>query len=321
MRRVLVTGANGFVGQTLCRTLAAAGFAVRAAVRGGGVATPSGAESAAVGDIGSNTDWSGALKGVESVVHLAARAHVLGDSPANADAYFETNERGTGCLAGAAARAGVRRLVFLSTVKVNGEESSGAPYSASDTPNPEDAYGLSKWMAEKRLREVAADTGMEVVVVRSPLVYGPGVRANFLRLMRLVDRQVPLPLGAIHNRRSLVSVWSLCDLLGNVLANPVASGRTWMVSDGEDLSTADLIRRIAIVMQRRVRLLPVPVGLLMLGGRLLGRRAEVMRLCGSLAVDIRPTREYLGWSPPVSVNEGIARTVAWYLSQERQLAH
>jgi UDP-N-acetyl-alpha-D-quinovosamine dehydrogenase len=218
-----------------------------------------------------------------------------------------------------AARAGVRRFIYLSSVKVNGEETSGAPYTATDTPNPQDSYGISKWLGEQRLQEVAAATGMEVVIVRSPLVYGSGVRANFLRLMRLVDRQVPMPLGAIRNRRSLVSVWTLCDLLSNVLLNPAAAGQTWMVSDGEDLTTPDLISRIGRAMNRQVRFLPVPAGVLMFCGMLLGKRAELARLCGSLSVDIGPTRERLGWSPPISVDEGIARTVAWYLGRGREL--
>lgn len=320
MSRVLVTGANGFVGRFLCRTLAAAGVSVRGAMRATVAAAGELVEPCVVGEIGATTQWSRALEGVDAVVHLAARAHVLGDPAANAGAYFETNERGTWRLASEAARAGVRRFVYLSSVKVNGEESSGGPYTATDTPNPQDAYGSSKWAGERQLSQVAASDGMEAVIVRSPLVYGPGVRANFLRLLRLVDRQIPLPLGAIRNERSLVGVWTLCDLLSNVLVNPAAPARTWMVSDGEDLTTPELIRRIGHAMKRRVRLVPIPVGMLVLGAGLLGKKAEVTRLCGSLTVDIGPTRRQLGWSPPISVDEGIARTVEWYLSGERQLA-
>jgi nucleoside-diphosphate-sugar epimerase len=260
------------------------------------------------------------LDGVDCVVHLAARAHILGDASANAGAYFETNERGTQRLAVEAVRAGIRRLVYLSSIKVNGEETPIRPFTAADEPQPRDAYGTSKWLGEKHLFEVAAAARLEAVVIRSPLVYGPGVRANFLRLLRLVDKRVPLPLGAIANRRSLVSVWNLCDLLGNVLVNGMASGHTWMVSDGVDLSTPDLMRRIGRAMNRRVRLFPLPVGVLMLCGGLVGRRAEVRRLCGSLAVDISPTCERLGWSPPVSADEGIARTVGWYLQGDRHIA-
>ena len=192
-------------------------------------------------------------------------------------------------LANASAQAGIRRFEYLSSVKVNGEETTDHAYTAYDEPHPQDAYGTSKWLAEKHLMEIAARTGMETVIVRSPLVYGPGVRANFLRLLRWVDKEWPLPLGAIENSRSLVSIWNLCDLLVHVLNHPLAPGRTWMVSDGEDLSTPELIRRLGSAMGRRVRLLPVPVGLLRLFGALIGRKAEITRLCGSLTVNIEQT--------------------------------
>lgn len=275
-------------------------------------------ESVVVGDIGARTDWQSALRDVDYVIHAAARAHVLNDAEANSRLYVETNAYGTQCLADAAARSGVRRFVFLSSVKVNGEETTGrAAYTGADEPRPQDAYAASKWAGEKSVVEVAARTGMEAAIVRSPLVYGPGVRANFLRLMRLVDKQRPLPLGAIDNRRSLVSVWNLCDLLTNLLRNPAAPGGTWMVSDGEDFSTADLIRRLGHAMDRRVRLVSVPLGLLRFSGRLMGRKAEVARLCGSLVVDIAQTREKLTWSPPLATDEGLARTVFWYQSEGR----
>jgi nucleoside-diphosphate-sugar epimerase len=318
MKRVLVTGANGFVGRVLCKTLEARGLTVRAAARSARSESVAAAEQVVLGEIGATTDWSQALDGVDCVVHLAARAHILGDAAASSGAYFETNERGTQRLAVEAARAGVRRLIYLSSIKVNGEETSGPPFTAADVPQPQDAYGTSKWLGEKHLLEVSAGSSMEAVIVRSPLVYGPGVRANFLRLLRLVDKQVPLPLGAIHNRRSLVSVWNLCDLLSNVLDSSAASGRTWLVSDGVDLSTPDLMRQIGSAMHRSVRLLTVPVGVLMLGGKLFGKQSEVIRLCGSLALDITPTRALLKWSPPLSVEEGISRTVAWYLQGERR---
>jgi UDP-glucose 4-epimerase len=203
----------------------------------------------------------------------------------------------------------------VSSIKVNGESTIGRAYTRDDEPHPRDAYGWSKWHAEERVREIAKRTGMEAVIVRPPLVYGPGVRANFLRLLRWVDKERPLPLGAIRNSRSLVSVWNLCDLLVRLLERPAAPGRTWMVSDGEDLSTPELIRRIAGAMNRRARLVPVPVGVLDLLGKLTGRHAEVARLCSSLAVDIDQTRRELEWTPPMKVDEAIARTVNWYLSE------
>ena len=268
-----------------------------------------------VGDIGATTDWREAVRGLDIVIHVAARAHVLHDSSANSNLYVETNVHGTERLAEASAQAGVRRFVFLSSVKVNGEDTKEHAYTTDDEPRPRDAYGSSKWHAEERLGEVAKRTGMEAVIVRPPLVYGPGVRANFLRLLQWVDKERPLPLGAIDNNRSLVSVWNLCDLLVRLLEHPRASGRTWMVSDGEDLSTPELIRRIARAMNRRVRLVPVPIGVLTLLGVLTGRQAEIARLCSSLAVNIEHTRRELEWTPPMKMDEAIARTVAWYLSE------
>jgi len=275
------------------------------------------AEKVVVGDIDATSDWAAALEGVDAVIHTAARVHVLHGGAPLADLYAKTNEHGTQCLADAAMRAQVRRFVFLSSVKVNGEESGGRSYTALDAPRPQDAYAISKWHAEQGLMRSAADSSMEAVVVRSPLVYGPGVRANFLRLMRWVDRGWPLPLGAVRNRRSLVNIWNLCDLLIHLLEHPSASGRTWMVSDGEDLSTADLLRRIGSAMARPVRLFPVPVGVLQLCASLVGRRAEISRLSGSLAIDITRTRAELEWSPPVTVDEALARTVEWYLGEGR----
>ena len=314
MTRVLITGGTGFVGRVLCNRLSRAGYVVRAALRGDGAMPEGVAEQALIGDIGSGTDWTAALVGVDWVIHLAARAHILHDAPGNADLYTETNAHGTSRLAQAAADARVGRFIYLSSIKVNGEETRSRAYTATDDPSPRDAYGMSKWLAEQAVAKIGAATGMPWVIVRSPLVYGPNVRANFLRLMRWVDREWPLPLGAIHNSRSLVSIWSLCDLLLHVSKHRAAPGRTWMVSDGEDLSTPELIRRIGAAMHRRVRLLPVPASLLQSIGGLSGRKAEIARLCGSLAVDISQTRSELGWSPPVSVDEAIGRTVEWYSS-------
>lgn len=318
--RVLVTGASGFVGQTLCGVLARSGCVVRAALRSPRPMPSAVAELAVVGDHDGKTRWDEALHQVDYVIHAAARVHMLHDRPGNAELYIDTNVRGTERLAAAAAAAGVRRLVFLSSVKVNGESTLEGGFCSSDRPEPEDAYARSKWLAESGLMEASSRTGMEVVIVRPPLVYGPGVRANFLRLMRWVEAGWPLPLGAVQNRRSLVSVWNLCDLLARVLEHPRAAGGTFMVSDGEDLSTPDLIRRMGAAMGKRVVLPPVPVSMLAMVGRMLGRGDEVARLCGSLAVDISSTRDRLGWEPPVTVDESIARTVRWYLSNGRNSA-
>lgn len=314
--RVLVTGATGFVGQVLCGQLVQSGYVVRAALRSQGATPVDIGERVMIGDI-ATADWTQALSGVDYVLHAAARAHVLHDHRANADIYFETNARATARLANAAAQLGVRRFVYLSSVKVNGEENSGPAYAATDEPRPQDAYGTSKWHAEKLLMEVAEHTNMQAAIVRSPLVYGPGVKANFLRLLRWVDNGWPLPLGGVVNKRSLVSIWNLCDFLECVLRHPRAANGTWMVSDGEDLSTPDLIRRIGEAMHRQVRLLPIPVAALRVVGRLMGRQAEIARLCGSLIVDTTRTRSDLEWSAPLSVDEALARTVQWYLANGR----
>ncbi len=315
--RILVTGATGFVGTTLCELLSQSGYRVRAALRSNRVTAP-GIEAHVVGEIDSSTEWAAALEGVEYVIHAAARVHALNDVPSNADLYVETNTHGTRRLAAAAAGSGVRRFVFLSTIKVNGEERAGGGYGPADAPDPQDAYGRSKWQGEQAIREVAAGSQMEFAIVRPPLVYGPGVRANFLRLMRWIAQKRPLPFGAVRNRRSLVSVANLCDLVLRVIAHPAAANRVWMVSDGEDLSTPELIRRIARAMDCEPRLLSVPPSLLMALATLAGKRAEVGRLCGSLVVDIAGTRQKLAWEPRVSLDDAIARTVEWYL-REAQL--
>ncbi len=303
---VLVTGGNGFVGSALVAALARLGRPVRPAMR-----AASGAGAVAVGAIGPATDWAAALAGVECVVHAAARVHVLQEAAADPLAAFrEVNVAGTRRLAEQAAAAGVRRLVYLSSVKVHGERTApGSPFAADDPPAPEDAYALSKWEAEQALAQVAAATGLEVVVVRPPLVYGPGVGGNLLRLLRLVERGWPLPLALVENRRSLVGLDNLIDLLITCLDHPAAAGKAFLVSDGVDLSTPELIRKMAAALGRRARLLPAPPALLRLAARLLGRAAEADRLLGSLQVDIAATRRLLGWSPPLAVEEGLRRTV------------
>lgn len=317
MTRILVTGAAGLVGRALCEMLTGSGYLVRAASRSDRIASRHVSESVAVGEIDETTEWGAALKDVDAVVHLAARTHVLHDAKANSDLYFRTNARGTRNLAAAAVAARVRRFTFLSTVKVNGERTTDRPYRPADLPEPSDAYARSKWLGELAVAEAAAPAGMEYTVVRSPLVYGPGVRANFLHLMQWIDRRWPLPFGAINNQRSLVSVWNLCELLVTVLKSPVASGKTLMVSDGEELSTPELVRRIARAMNRRARLWPVPVNILRSCALLAGRADEMERLCGSLVIDMSQTRAELGWSPPLPVDEALMRTAAWYFSTTR----
>lgn len=315
MTRVLVTGANGFVGSTLCRTFTEGGLRVRAAVRTA-QQCPDAADLTIVGNIGPNTEWESALAGVDVVVHLAARAHVLNDT-AGRDAYFDTNTAGTLRLAAAAARAGVRRFVFLSSIKVNGERTGAQPFRAGDVPAPLDAYGESKWLAEQGLHEVAAKSPLEMAVVRPPLVYGPGVRANFLRLMSLVRRGLPLPFGAIENKRSLISIWNLCDVMLRLTTVARLPAHTFLVSDDRDLSTPELIRQLAAAMARRPRLVNLPAAWLQAVGRVAGRGPEIARLCESLRVDVGETRGLLAWKPPLSVEEGLMRTVRWFEGEGR----
>jgi nucleoside-diphosphate-sugar epimerase len=313
--RVLITGATGFVGRRLCESLSHQGYKVRAALRTDQNRPDYAAEHVVVGEIGGLTDWAAALEAVDCVVHCAARAHVAGDLSSESNRYMESNARGTERLAAACAQTGIRRFVYLSTVKVNGEGTLGRPFSRADAPKPADAYAVSKWVGETRLAEIAAASSMEIAVVRSPLVYGPNVRANFLRLLRWVHSRVPLPFGCIENSRSLVSVWNLCDLIARLIRDSIPKSTVFMVADGEDLSTPELIRRIGTAMRRRARLLPVPVAVLRALAAIGGRQSEFERLCGSLTVDISSTCSELGWTPPLSVDEGLARTVHWYLSE------
>lgn len=305
---IAVTGASGFVGQALCSSLLAQGRAVRPLLR---AAAPTTAHAVTVADIGPDTDWSTALSGVSAVVHCAARVHVMQDSAGDPMAAFRrVNVAGTRRLAQQAAALGVRRLVYLSSLKVHGEHTPpGTRFSVQDAPHPLDAYGLSKWEAEQALWDVARDTGLEVVVVRPPLVYGRGVKANFLSLMRLVARGVPLPLGLVDNRRSLLALDNLTDLLTRCLDQPEAAGQTFLASDNHDLSTAELIRLLAAAMGRPTRLLPVPVAWLHTAGRLTGRQGQIERLTGSLQVDIGHTTKVLDWTPRLTVEQGLRMAV------------
>jgi len=308
---VLVTGANGFVGRALCAALAAAGRGVRRAVRRVDAAS---AGAVAVGDIGPGTDWSTALDGVSCIVHLAARTHVLRETAADALATCRRiNVAGTERLARAAAARGARRLVFVSSVKVNGEATGERPYTEEDAPRPEDAYGISKMEAERALAGIAAETGLEITILRPPLVYGPGVKANFLRLIKLVARGMPLPLGAIDNRRSFIYLGNLVDAIMQALNSPRAAGKTYLAADGEDLSTPALVRAIAAALSIKPRLVPFPLALLKVAATLAGRRAEFARVAGSLQVDSSRIRRELDWRPPYTVAQGLEQTAQWYL--------
>jgi nucleoside-diphosphate-sugar epimerase len=310
-KTVLVTGANGFVGRAVCEALAVQGRRVRRATR---TLAPGASDVVAVGEIGPDTDWRAALDGVQCVVHLAARTHVLREQAPDALAeYRRVNVEGTRALAEQAARAGVGRMVFMSSIKVNGE-SADQPYTERDAPRPEDAYGISKWEAEQALARVA-DTGhLEAVVLRPPLVYGPGVRGNFLRLLKLVARRMPLPLASLANRRSLIHVGNLADAVTRAIDAPRAAGHTYLLSD-QDVSTPDLVRALARALGVEPRLLPCPLTILRAGAVLAGRQADLARLAGSLRVDSSAARRELGWQPRVDLAQGLAETARWYYSQ------
>src|SRR5688572_4249094 len=316
---ILVTGANGFVGSALTARLARSPAGVRAAMRRPPTAPQPGVEHVAAPSLSAGADWRRALTGVSAVVHAAARVHVMRDDSRDPLAEFRgANVEGTVALARQAAAAGVRRFVFLSSIKVNGESTPpDLPFSAADVPNPQDPYGVSKLEAERALGELARETGMEVVIVRPPLVYGPGVKANFFALLKWLQRGVPLPFGAIHNRRSLVALENLVDLLAICVEHPAAPGQTLLVSDGEDLSTTELLRRLAAALGKHAMLVPVPQQALILASRALGAGGLAQRLCGSLCVDIGPTRRLLGWAPPVSVDEGLRAAAEAFLREAR----
>ena len=308
---ILVTGSTGFVGGAVTqRLLQERSFGgVVAAVRSSLQQPPAEHLKVKLCDLGPLTDWSDPLEGVTGVVHCAARVHVMQDATRDPlQAYREVNVQGTLTLAGQAAAAGVRRFVFISSIKVNGESTQpGKSFFADDIAAPLDPYGVSKMEAEKGLREIASQTGMEVVIIRPPLVYGPGVKANFLAMMRWLSRGIPLPLGAIDNRRSLVALDNLVDLIVTCIDHPAAANQTFLVSDGEDLSITDLLRCMGRALGKPARLLPVPPALLKAGAALVGKPELAQRLCGSLQVDISKTRELLGWTPPISVDEGLRR--------------
>jgi len=317
---ILVTGATGFVGGHLCRLLLESGYRVRGALRRMPTqGTPiEGVEPALVGEIGPETDWAEALRGVTCVVHLAGRVHVLREAdPDPVAAFRRDNVQATVRLAQAAGAAGVRRLVFASSARVNGPGSGEAPFRESDAPAPAEPYEQSKLEAERGLAAVASATGLECVTLRAPLVYGPGVKANFLSLMRALDRRWPLPLGAIRNRRSLIYAGNLASALALACEHPAAAGRTFLVSDGEDVSTPELARRIAAALGRGAWLPRIPVGVLRAAGRLAGREGAVARLCASLQVDSSAIRDALGWWPPHTMAQGLEQTARWFRAANR----
>ncbi len=315
--KILVTGATGFVGPHLCRLLAGEGRAVRVAMRPIERAEGEG-ERVVVSDLSATTDWRDALVGIDAVVHLAGYAA----PPPGPDPLAElrrVNVDGTAALARACVAAGVRRLVLVSSVKVHGEASDRI-YTERDTPAPRDPYAVSKLEAEQAVREAAAGTSLQVVIVRPPVVYGAGVKGNIRRLLGLVYHGIPLPLASAVNRRSMVGVRNLGHMLARSVDSPAAAGETFLVRDPEDLSTPELVRRLAALMRRPCRLFPFPVSALRLLGRATRRTATIERLVGSMRVDASKAETVLPWTPPYTVDEELRELVAWYLSERARRA-
>jgi nucleoside-diphosphate-sugar epimerase len=312
---ILVTGATGFVGRALVSEAAARGLSVRGASRRAPETDTGRVEYSLGADLSPDGDWRAALSGIDAVVHAAARVHVMHDTASDPLAAFRrVNVEGTVNLARQAAEAGVRRFIFLSSIKVNGERTEhGRRFRADDVPAPLDPYGISKREAEDALRNLVGETSMDLVVIRPVLVYGPGVKANVAAMMRWLHRGIPLPLGAIHNKRSLVAVGNLVDLIIACISHPGAAGQTLLVSDGEDLSTTALLRRMAAALDVPARLIPVPAVALRIAAQLLGRKDLARRLFESLQVDVDPTRARLGWTPPIAVDHALRETAQHYL--------
>ena len=316
----LVTGGNGFVGRALINRLTLIpGSTVIAPVRNMVANFPEGVRSIPFTNLDVVFNWRDALKGVDVVVHSAARVHVMNDVSADPlTAFRKVNVDGTLNLARQSAAAGVRRFIYISSIKVNGEGAAGGEaYTADDVPAPIDPYGISKFEAEQGLKVLAADTGMEVVIIRPVLVYGPGVKANFLSMMRWLYRGVPLPFGAVHNQRSLVAIDNLVDLIVTCSDHPAAANQVFLVSDGEDVSTTQLLHKLAQALGTPARLLPIPAWLMSGAAALLGQRALSDRILGSLQVDISKNRQLLGWTPPVTLDKALSLTAQHFLDSRK----
>jgi nucleoside-diphosphate-sugar epimerase len=307
--RILITGANGFVGKSLCDELFQQGFSVRAGVRSANSAIET-VETVIIGAIDGETDWSNALQYIDLVIHLAARVHVMADDAVDPlEEYRKVNTLGTLNLAQQAVEQGVKRFIFLSSIKVNGEHTElDKPFNENDIPNPQDNYGLSKHEAEQGLFLIAQKTEMDIVVIRPPLIYGPGVKANFASMVNVVKRGIPLPFGAIYNKRSVVYMGNLVSLILRCIDHSAAANQVFLVSDGCDVSTTELLRACATAFGVKARLISIPKSWMQSGASLLGKQAIAQRLCGSLQVDITKAKQYLDWSPPFQLAEGLEIT-------------
>ncbi len=310
---IVVTGANGFVGRAVCNQLQSQGYFIRKVVRFSSNKTHNEIE---IGDISADTNWHGVLKGASTVIHCAARVHVMRESALDPQSeYRDVNVAGTLRLARQALEAGIKRFIFLSTIKVNGESSQlGTPFNPGQIPDPVDPYAVSKYEAEIGLMALSEDTDLEVVIIRSPLVYGPGVKGNFLSMIKWLWTGIPLPLGGVtNNRRSLIFIDNLVDVILICMKHHAAVNQTFMVSDDEDLSTSDLLTRMNLELGQPSTIMSVPTSFIILLAKISGKTEIARRLCDSLQVDIKKTKDLLGWVPPISVNEGLRQTAAYFL--------
>lgn len=312
INNVLITGATGFLGKPLIKQLSNEFTKnnIFPVLRKNSTSFDE-FSPIVVDDINSTTDWLDKLQGVDCIIHCAARVHVMNEVDEDPlEAFREINVRGTLQLAQAAAKSGVKRFIFVSSIKVNGESTTGRlPYQSSDTPNPEDPYGISKAEAEEGLKKLAEETGMDVIIIRPPLVYGPGVKANFAAMLKLASTGVPLPFGCIkNNQRSMVYVENLISLIIECINNINAANQTFLISDDDDLSTKAFVQGLSKALGKSSFMLPVPNTIFSLAGKVLGKSAIIDRLCGSLQVDINQTKNTLNWQPPYSVEQGFAAT-------------
>ncbi len=310
--KIVLTGATGFVGGGLVKHISSLEDINLTALVRQDVEFGSNVRVVKTSSLELVEDLVSYLKGHDAIIHAAARAHIMRKgSSDNLSEYQRVNVAGTLNIASQAAKAGIKRFIYISSVKVNGEYTKlGRPFTEFDTPSPQDAYGWSKWEAEQGLWQIQRETGIEIVIIRPPLIYGPGVKGNFANMLRLVKSGIPLPLGAIHNMRSLVALDNLVDLIITCMEHPKAANQVFLAGDGQDVSTTELLRKIGDAMGKPARLIPVPESMLRMGARLLGREDLAQRLLGSLQVDISKSRELLGWNPPITLDEGLRRCVS-----------
>ena len=322
MMKILITGASGFVGQSLIPTLKHHNIQVRQVAREQAYSNQEHSnidEFYYVRDFAEKDVWQAALSDCDVVIHLAARVHVMQDVAVNPlEAFLAVNLQGTVNLATAAAKAGIKRFVFVSSVKVNGEFTQNQPFAESDLPNPQDPYAISKYEAEKALRQIEKETGMQVVILRPPLIYGAGVKANFAALLKLVDKKLPLPLANINNKRSFIYVNNFVDVIITCATHPNAAGHTYLVSDGENVSMPQLIKKIAIALNKPSYLFPFPISIMRFFAKLVGKAASVDRLTESLVIDSLKIRRELGWKPPFTMAEGLQVTADWYRQSHKK---